>query len=1407
MKAKLLLLFSFYLLMGVRGVMAQYTPKYQVGPGEYGCFILDNTTDQVYDVTAGKPALVAGMPSNVQTVVGGAHHWMVLDKNGNVWCWGDNVNGECGNGQTATSSNLVTVPTQVTVDSSGNPFTNVIQVIGGGTNNGWNSSALKSDGTVWIWGNTAYGLRGNGQQGQNNTRPVQINFPAGTFITQISIYKIGIALDSAGNVWTWGGSGEYTSPWNVGQGNANPDYTTPTKISLPSRAVSVAGGSYWNYALLATGSLYGWGYYTSYLGIGTGGFYSWNGSNSNGIMTPQLLDADLNLPHPAKGIYVNGNATYVLLTDSTLWAWGDQSQGALGNGVQMNWATYHQPWNWDVGFGEMMQQKPVQIAPGLHSFTNLYTSNAWCFYAYAEDVNGQLYSWGRNKYCMLGNGVDNADVPADNIGAVYPDSWNVPWITAVNPFSLTGYVKTSSPYCVLNPSGAPCNLYSIPVTAIPNVSAGANQNITTTSTTLQGTSSGNGGSIVNYHIWTQVSGPNTALLTIPSGLTPVASGLVTGTYVFQLTATDNNWRVNTSTVTVIVNGSGNKIPVAITNAKQTITLPVDVATLTGSNSIDSDGTITAYAWSQISGPSTSIITTPTTANTTVTGMIVGTYIYLLTVTDNKGATGTAYDTLVVNQGVSVAPTVSAGSSQTITLPTSSVTLTGTATGNNGATISTVTWTEKSGPATATISSANSLSTTVSGLTVAGTYTFQLVAVDNYGSSAGATVTVTVNAQQIAPTVSAGSAQTIIQPASTASLTGTATGNNGATVSSVAWTQTGGPVTATISSSNTLSTSVSGLTDVGTYTFQLTATDNNGLSTSATVTVVVKAVANAPTVTVETDQTITQPASTASLTGTATGNNGATITSVAWTQTGGPVTATISSPGSLTTSVSGLTTVGVYSFKLTATDNNGLTNSATMTVTVVAQEVAPTVSAGSTQTITQPASTASLTGTATGNNGATISSVTWTQTGGPVTATISSPGTLSTGISGLTDAGTYTFQLKVVDNNGLSATATVTVIVKEEEIAPTVTVETDQTITQPASSANLGGTATGNNGATISSVTWTQTGGPVTATIGYPGNLTTAVSGLTAVGVYTFKLTAKDNNGLTGSATMTVTVVAAAHVPPVANAGPAQTLTLPTSSTTLDGSGSYSTDGTIVSYSWYQLSGGGAITIANSNTATPTVSGLTEGTYVFVLTVTDNYGLTATAQVTITVNASGATNVLTANAGNDTTLILPASIANLNGSASTASAGDPIVAYSWTQTAGPSTAFIQSSDEAVATISGLQAGTYTFKLTVTNQTGDTASAVMHVSVISNLRTKTQASLFIYPNPAQSVVNLRVTSDSSAMGIANFIDMNGRIVKAASVNIQEGTSETPVTVSGLAKGVYFIQLIVGNSIQLQGKMVKQ
>src|SRR5947207_2585212 len=111
-----------------------------------------------------------------------------------------------------------------------------------------------------------------------------------------------------------------------------------------------------------------------------------------------------------------------------------------------------------------------------------------------------------------------------------------------------------------------------------------------------------------------------------------------------------------------------------------------------------------------------------------------------------------------------------------------------------------------------------------------------------------------------------------------------------------------------------------------------------------------------------------------------------------------------------------------------------------------------------------------------------------------------------------------------------------------------------------------------------------------------------------------------------------------NIPPIAVTSPDQTVTLPTNSTNLSGSGSYDQDGTITSYNWSQVSGSAA-TIGNASSPNTTVSNLPMGTCVFRLKVTDNAGASSTKDVQVTEN--GSTSVApVASAGPNQTISLP-----------------------------------------------------------------------------------------------------------------------------------------------------------------------
>src|SRR6478672_475387 len=186
--------------------------------------------------------------------------------------------------------------------------------------------------------------------------------------------------------------------------------------------------------------------------------------------------------------------------------------------------------------------------------------------------------------------------------------------------------------------------------------------------------------------------------------------------------------------------SGNVAPIVNAGSSQVITLPVNSVTLNGTAS-DPDGTIATYAWTKVTGGAATI-TSPSTASTTITGLVQGSYNFRLTVTDNLGASSSSDVTVTVN-GNNQPPVVNAGTDQTITLPTNNVTLTATASDADGS-VASYTWTKTAG-GTATINTPSSLTTTVSGL-VQGSYTFRLTVTDNQGAVSTDDVNVIVNDQ-------------------------------------------------------------------------------------------------------------------------------------------------------------------------------------------------------------------------------------------------------------------------------------------------------------------------------------------------------------------------------------------------------------------------------------------------------------------------------------------------------------------------------------------------------------------------------------------------------------------------------------------------------------------------------------
>lgn len=232
-------------------------------------------------------------------------HSMALKSDGTVWAWGSNIYGQLGNASTTNTN----TPVQTLL------LNNVIAIAAGG----WHSVALKSDGTVWTWGWNMDGQLGDGTL-SDKIIPTQV--PGLTDITQIAAgtYHV-LALKSDGTVWAWGDN----LYGQIGNGTNGADVTTPVKVLGLTNVVKIAAGRFFSLAVKNDGSVWTWGQ-NLYGQLG-------DGTTTDRYTPVQVSGLTLALPAiVATGAF---HCTAVK-SDGTVWAWGRNSYGNLGNNTLTN---------------------------------------------------------------------------------------------------------------------------------------------------------------------------------------------------------------------------------------------------------------------------------------------------------------------------------------------------------------------------------------------------------------------------------------------------------------------------------------------------------------------------------------------------------------------------------------------------------------------------------------------------------------------------------------------------------------------------------------------------------------------------------------------------------------------------------------------------------------------------------------------------------------------------------------------------------------------------------------------------------------------------------------------------------------------------------------------------------------
>lgn len=857
--------------------------------------------------TVGVPqrVLVTPLDLKFRLAAGGLHGAGAIDTAGYVWVVGDNDQGQHGQGNL---THPVLVPEKILTDSSGNTFNNVKDLVAYFVKDGVNGYngfyAVKQDGTLWGWGYMVKGMRGDGTAGDYKLRPVQIIIPGGRLVQQVIAGQFAMVLCTDGTVWTWG---EGATSSNLGYTGTIAEKWFPHQLTTLSNVYMIAGGLSYNFALTATRQLYGWGGYGDYMG------------NANGlpITTPTvLLNITNNLPLPIEKIVTNSAAVHAILTDGTLWGWGDNGQGTVGNGQRVVFTI-------DGGNpfdrGNLQVVLPIQIAKGIY-FDTVFGSSVYTYHSYARDTSGNLYCWGRGKGAVLANQIRPS---SSGIVSTYGNSWDIAYPTPVNPFTVTtSYIQTSD-YCVkIDATGSPCNQYAIPTNISPVANAGADVSTSTVSQiTLNATASTDDVFISRYE-WRLLTASNgtTPVIDLPGSKTPTVRGLADGIYTFELLVEDNGWATDKDTVQITITQIVNQSPVivSLTSSADTITLPISTIKLT-TVATDVDGTVSYYKYTPIFAPGGSSVSFNTALSDTCTivGLTVsGTYGFTVTVMDNDSAEVTQDIFIVVLPASSVGAAnkykinVYGGTNPILRDNWNNFSVTGTATSslNNlidttGATstvsvsisqqLSVVTNALQTGvmaPDTVLLNASYSTSArllTISGLENGASYSFEF-----YCSRAPSTSSTTIIIGGVSKSV--------------------AVGNN--TANKIEFTDI-------IPSNGSVSITITGAPNY-LNGFKIT---RQGTSTP---------INQVPVANAGTDKIITLPITQTVLNGTASTDADGTIVSYLWELISSDYPISIDNSDSSVTTVSALTSVGVYTFRLTVTDNSGAASIDNVQVTVL-----------------------------------------------------------------------------------------------------------------------------------------------------------------------------------------------------------------------------------------------------------------------------------------------------------------------------------------------------------------------------------------------------------------------------------------------------------------------------------------
>jgi hypothetical protein len=327
---------------------------------------------------------------NWSKITNGNYYTILLKNDNTVWACGMNDRGQLGQGD-ITNRNT---PTQIETDSS---WSNLAAGFS-------HTFGLKSNGTLWAWGNNSVGQLGLGDSGISTyrTTPTQVTTNTDwSIISAGSLHSLGLKTNpdgSVGTLWSWG----YNNKGQLGIGNTI-NRNTPIQTGTDSDWTNITAGEYHTLGLKSNSTLWSWGYNDKgQLGLGD----VWINRN-----TPTQIGTDSDWTN----IMAGGSCTLGLKSNNTLWSWGNNYSGQLGQGDITD------------------RNTPSQVG------TESDWSNLAAGYNHTLGLknNGTIWAWGNNSVGQLGIGGGGDRNTPTQIGI------DTDWVSMAVGFSHTLGLKNN----------------------------------------------------------------------------------------------------------------------------------------------------------------------------------------------------------------------------------------------------------------------------------------------------------------------------------------------------------------------------------------------------------------------------------------------------------------------------------------------------------------------------------------------------------------------------------------------------------------------------------------------------------------------------------------------------------------------------------------------------------------------------------------------------------------------------------------------------------------------------------------------------------------------------------------------------------------------------------------------------